>query len=255
MDDVRFAVAPITHVDVRDVSDSHGFWTMSGYAAVFNQKTTLYDGKFVRMTEEIAPQFFDRVLRDQPMSEPDGVVHFNLGHDMNRSVASTDVPPGQPGSLQLRADAQGLFFLAKVPKDDPDGVAMAAKMRSGVLRQASFAFTVAADDVALEEREDGVETEHRTLLECKQLYDVCATPQGAYSQTVVGLRSLAASLGQPSGDLNISSALTGDERAVSPAETESESTDERDSAVAIADEALARWRETRSEHRRRGIHA
>jgi Caudovirus prohead serine protease len=70
-------------------------------------------------------------------------------------------------------------------------------MRSGVLRQASFAFTVARDTIEIEENQDGQDVEHRTLLECAHLYDVCATPQGAYAQTVSGLRSLAASLGQP----------------------------------------------------------
>ena len=214
----RFAVAPITHVDVRDASDSHGFWTMSGYAAVYSTPTTLYDGKLLKLTESIAPTAFDNVLRSQPMGEPNGVVHFNLGHDLNRSVAATDVPAGQPGSLQLRSDDHGLFFLAKVPSDDPDGVAMAAKMRSGVLRQASFAFTVNAADYEYRETEDGPNIEHRTITEVKQLYDVCATPQGAYSSTVVGLRSLAAAFGQPGepGDHNTVSPVRETETPVSP---------------------------------------
>lgn len=196
--EMRFAVAPVTHVDVRDPSgNDDNTWTMSGYAAVFNQQTTLYDGKFIRVTESIDHRAFNGVLGSQPMSDPDGVVHFNLGHDMNRAVAATDVPAGQPGSLQLRADAHGLAFLAKVPRDDPDGVAMAAKMRSGVLRQASFAFTVAKDEITTTEQEDGPDVDHRSILEVKRLYDVCATPQGAYPQTVAGLRSYAAAIGQP----------------------------------------------------------
>ena len=196
--ELRYAVSPITHVDVRDHSATEdNTWTMSGYAAVFNQTTTLYDGKFLRLTESIAPAAFDRVLREQALGQPEGVVHFNLGHDIARSVAATDVPTGQPGSLELRSDANGLFFLARVPRDDPDGVAMAAKMRSGVLRQASFAFSVAQDSIEYSELEDGPEVEHRTIQDLKHLYDVCATPQGAYAQTVSGLRSLAASLGQP----------------------------------------------------------
>jgi HK97 family phage prohead protease len=214
----RFAVAPITHVDVRDAADSHGFWSMSGYAAVFNQPTTLYDGKLLRLTESIAPKAFDRVLRDQPMAEPDGVVHFNLGHDMNRAVAATDVPAGQAGSLQLRADKHGLFFLAKVAADDPDGVAMASKMRAGVIRQASFAFQIADAKTEYTEAEEGPDVEHRTILEMKHLYDVCATPQGAYAQTVSGLRSLAAALGQPGqpGDPYSRQPILGDEHVASP---------------------------------------
>ena len=194
----RYAVAPITHVDVRDPSaNEDGTWTMSGYAAVFNRETTLHDGKFVRVTEEIDPGFFDDILRSQPLGRPDGVVHFNFGHDMNRAVAATDVPAGQPGSLQLKTDSRGLYFEAKVARDDPDGIALASKMRTGVVKQASFAFTIAEAEVRSELMADGRELERTRLVRGKRLFDVCAAPQGAYSQTVSQLRSLAAALGQP----------------------------------------------------------
>jgi HK97 family phage prohead protease len=198
MTDVRYAVAPITSVDVRDTSSTDdNTWTMSGYAAVFDQRTTLYDGKFMKITEAIDQKAFNTVLRDQPMGEPSGVVHFNLGHDMNRAVAATDVPEGQAGSLKLTADEQGLHFLAKVPRDDPDGIALATKMRSGVVRQASFAFSIADIHEGEVEAEDGPFEFRDTILEVKHLYDVCACAQGAYPQTVSGLRSYAAAIGQP----------------------------------------------------------
>lgn len=196
--EIRYAVAPITHIDVRDPSaNDDGTWTMSGYAAVFNQQTVLYDGKFVRISESIDPGFFDSVLREQKMAQPEGVVHFNLGHDMNRAVAATDVPAGQPGSLALSADRHGLRFLARVAKDDPDGLAMASKMRTGVLRQASFAFSIARAEWTDTETDEGPDESHRRLLEARHLYDVCGCPQGAYWQAEAGLRSYAAALGQP----------------------------------------------------------
>src|SRR6266566_1638802 len=124
--ELRYAVAPITNVEVRDpTATDDNTWTMSGYAAVFNETTTLLDSKFIRLTESIDQRAFDPVLQSQQMDSPDGVVHFNFGHDMNRAVAATDVPAGTPGSLKLNSDKRGLFFLAKVPRDDPDGVAMA----------------------------------------------------------------------------------------------------------------------------------
>jgi HK97 family phage prohead protease len=193
----RYAVTPITHVEVRDpTANPDDTWTMSGYAAVFNRSTVLYDGNFLVRSEEIDPGFFDPIFRDQPLSQPDGVVHFNYGHDMLSSVAASDVPAGQPGSLTLRSDAHGLYFLAKVPRDDPDGVRMAAKMRSGVLKQASFAFTIAEKATSTRELDDGRVEERDRLLRAGRLYDVCATPQGAYPQTVSSLRSYAAALGQ-----------------------------------------------------------
>jgi HK97 family phage prohead protease len=201
MTDVRYAVAPITSVDVRDTSSTDdNTWTMSGYAAVFDQRTTLYDGKFLKITEDIDAKAFDAVLRDQPMGEPAGVVHFNLGHDMNRAVAATDVPEGQAGSLKLTADKQGLHFLAKVPRDDPDGIALATKMRSGVVRQASFAFSIARLETVIVEDDDSPTEYSDTIAEVKHLYDVCACAQGAYPQTVSGLRSYAAAIGQPSDE-------------------------------------------------------
>jgi phage head maturation protease len=197
MTDVRYAVAPITSVDVRDPSSTDdNTWTMSGIAAVFNTPTVLYDGKFMRIEETIDERAFDVVMRNQPMTAPEGVVHYNFGHDMNRAVAATDVPAGQPGNLTLGTNG-GLAYLAKVPRDDPDGVALAVKMRSGVVRQASFAFTIKRMESVETEGEDG-RTEYRdTILEIGHLYDVCACAQGAYPQTVSGLRSYAAAIGQP----------------------------------------------------------
>lgn len=217
--ELRYAVAPITHIEVRDpTATPDDTWTMSGYAAVFNRSTVLYDGNFLVRSEEIDPGFFDPIFRDQTLQDSNGVVHFNYGHDMLSSVAATDVPAGQPGSLILRADAHGLNFLAKVPKDDPDGARMAVKMRTGVLKQASFAFTIAEKQTSQRELEDGRMEERDRLLRAGRLYDVCATPQGAYSQTVSQLRSMAAALGQPTpvGAEDISAAIAAGVSNVSP---------------------------------------
>lgn len=247
--ELRFVVAPLTQIDVREPSGTDdNTYTMSGYAAVFNQQTVLYDGKFFRVTEEIDPQAFDRLLREQPLGDAEGVVHFNFGHDMNRAVAATDVPSGQPGSLQLKADKTGLHFLAKVPRDDPDGVAMAVKMRSGVLRQASFAFTIGKLETTSTENEDGPTEEHDRILEVRHLYDVCATPQGAYSGTVSQLRSYAAALGQPAeAGGQPRQPDSGGESAVSPTEGGgADETPELEAVRAKAERDVARWRELRT---------
>ena len=196
--ELRYLVAPLTHVDVRDpTANDDNTWTMSGYAAVYNTETTLHDGRFVRVTETIDPAAFDEVLRSQPLGQPGGVVHFNYGHDMSSAVAATDVPQGQPGSLQLRSDAHGLYFMARVARDDPDAIRMASKMQTGVVKQASFAFTIAEKDTAVSDLDDGRSHEADRILRVGRLYDVCATPQGAYPQTVSQLRSYAAAIGQP----------------------------------------------------------
>ena len=230
--ELRYIVSPITHVDVRDPSgNDDDTWTMSGYAAVFNQKTTLYDGKFVVVTETIDPTAFDNVLRSQPLGQPSGVVHLNMGHDMNRSVAATDVPNGQPGNLSLTADSHGLHFLGKVAKHDPDGVAMASKLSTGVAKQASFCFTVSKAELTDTENGDAPDESHRRILEIGHLYDVCVCPQGAYSQTVSQLRSYAAAMGQPAfeREAHLVSQLGG-ENPVSPRSREAGAASRRLSA-------------------------
>lgn len=194
------AIVPLTNVDVRDPSETadQTCWTMSGYAAVFNQQAVYLDSKWLRIILEIDPGAFDDVLASQALTAPDGVVHFNLGHDMNRAVAATNVPAGQPGSLQLKADAHGLYYLARVSKDDPDGVALATKMRDGVIAQASMAFICGSDQVTITENEDGPDEMLRRILTVKSLFDVCACPQGVFSQTASQLQQFAAGFpGQP----------------------------------------------------------
>lgn len=191
------AVVPLTHVEVCDTTATgNGTYTMSGYAAVFNQQAVFLDSQFLKLKVQIAADAFDRVLNEQGLNRPDGVVHFNLGHDMNRAVAATDVPIGQPGSLELRPDAHGLRYFARVSKDDPDGVALATKMRDGVIRQASMAFVAAENHYETFEHPDGTVEELRTIQRVGTLYDVCACAQGAFPQTVSQLQMYAASLGR-----------------------------------------------------------
>lgn len=191
-DEFLSAVVPLTHVDVRGPEQNpDNTWTMSGYAAVKNQQAVYLDSKWLKVLVEFAPTAFDEVLSSQKISQPDGVVHFNLGHDMNRAVAATNVPAGQPGSLQLASDAHGLRYLAKVSKDDPDGLALATKMRDGVISQASLAFTVGEQEITETETDDGPDIILRRITSVASLFDVCACPQGVFSQTVSELQSFA----------------------------------------------------------------
>jgi HK97 family phage prohead protease len=235
MSDVErfYAVAPIEMVDVRDSSSNDdNTWTMSGYAAVFGHKAEVFTSKFVHATVEIGKQAFSRVLSEQQFTQPTGVVHFNRGHDMNTSVAATDVPSGQPGSLQLSVDKNGLRFLAKVSRDDPDGIALASKMRAGVVRQASFAFTTSGDEWTVTENGDGPDEEHRLITEVQHLYDVCAAPQGLFPQTVSSLQRYATLLGQPDQGGHHRQPDLGGDNAVSP-ETEGHVDSERDQSPLV----------------------
>jgi HK97 family phage prohead protease len=194
--ELRYASVPLVDVNFRDAeATGDGSWLLEGYAAVFDERTTLYDGRFFRVTEDIAPGAFKDVLgRDGTL------VHLNYVHDMQSAVASTDAP-GPIGRLHLSEDERGLRFEARVDRDDPDVQRMAVKMRRGVAAQASFAFTIAEEETATRTLPDGRDEDHYRILEVGDLYDVCVCPRGAYQQTVSTLRSYAAAIGRsPEGE-------------------------------------------------------
>lgn len=202
--ELRYAVTEIQDFNFRDATQTgDGSWLVEGYAAVFDQATTLYDGRFYRLEESIAPGAFRDVLARVNLPAADlnrTLVHLNYVHDMQAAVASTDAD-GPIGRLLLAEDDHGLRFTARIDRDDPDAVRMAAKMRRGVVRQASFAFTIDREENYSTEEDDGREVEHARILSVKNLYDVCVCPQGAYPQTASTLRSIAAAIGRsPDGE-------------------------------------------------------
>jgi len=199
---LRYAQVPLTEVNVRDPQGTgDGSWLMEGYAAVFDERTTLFDGQFYRVTEDIDPGAFSGVLERLDLLPGESgrtLVHLNYGHDMQSSVASTDVEG--VGGLQLTSDERGLRFEARVDPQDPDAQRMAVKMRRGVVNQASFAFTIAREENITTDLEDGRTEDHFRILEVGNLFDVCACARGAYQQTVSQLRSYAAAIGRSSSD-------------------------------------------------------
>lgn len=173
---------PLVGAEWRDATGTgDGSYTLTGYAAVYDTATTLYDGRSFRMDELISRGAFTRVLGEQPD------VHLVVNHDMSRAVARTGV--SGIGGLELREDATGLRVFARLDPADPDVQALASKMRRGVVDQMSFAFTVAADSVTTVEDASGKQCETRTILEIGKLFDVSVCAQGAYPQTTASIRS------------------------------------------------------------------
>jgi len=207
--ELRYAVAPITHVEVREPGETgDGSLTMSGYAAVFNEKTTLHDGALTRVTETIDPGAFNRVMAEQGIGTPAGAIHLNIGHDMDRCIAATDVPAGQVGSLQLRPDAHGLWFLARTPADLTDARDAAIRLRHGIAQQASFAMRIAKVEPSSRALGDGRFEDHQRIMEIGRVRDICIAAQGAYPQTLVQLRTMAAALGEPGSEITDPGRLT-----------------------------------------------
>ena len=187
----RVMVVPLNDIEWRESGSGDGTRVLSGYAAVYDQPTTLYDGKFYRWDEVIQHGAFDAILA----TDPD--VHFNLGHDMNRSMARTKAP-GPVGKLQLSSDAHGLHMYARLNPSDPDVVALAAKMDHGIMDQCSFAFTMNGGITKTESTTDegGKQTDLDTLVQIGDLFDTCVCARGAYPTTEAALRSLMESQGR-----------------------------------------------------------
>jgi HK97 family phage prohead protease len=177
-------MVPMIGLEWRTSGSGDGSRVISGHNAVFNQRTTLYDGTYYRWTEALAPSAFARVLA----SKPD--VHFDIGHDLNRAMART-LAPGPIGKLELEVDDVGLRMYARLNPGDPDVVALASKMDLGIMDQGSFMFNVTAAGVRTVSSYDdsGKLIEDDTIIDICELRDVCICAQGAYPTTQLSLRT------------------------------------------------------------------
>lgn len=183
--DMRTVVVPIEGLEWRESGSGDGSRILTGYAAVYNQETILYEGSFWTFKEVIQAGAFDAVLSKSPD------VHLNIGHDMSRAIARTGV--SGIGGLELTSDSHGLKVYARVNPDDPDVQSLAAKMDLGIMDQMSFAFQLKAggySTTTTSDEETGRETDTRAITEVANLYDVCVCAQGAYPQTEASLRTI-----------------------------------------------------------------
>ena len=162
--------------------DADNYRLLTGYPAVFNSITTLYEGKRWVLQEQIAPGAFDDVLSDD--------CHLNYVHESASAMARNGI--AGIGGMELSVDDHGLRVHAKLPLDDLDVQRLAPKMDRGVVDQMSFAFTVAEEEAYIFTDERDREVTLYTIKKVKRLYDVCVAPIGAYSQTEAALRSVFA---------------------------------------------------------------
>lgn len=173
-------VLATAQIEWREATQGDDFYSFQGHAAVFNTRTTLFDGQYVTWTEQIDPGAFTDILA----SNPD--VHFNIGHDMDRSVARTGIEG--VGGMNLSEDGMGLLVQARLSPADPDVQALAAKLRLGVMDQMSFAFRPGQTRTTITTDDDGHETVDDTIVAVSDLIDVCVCARGAYPTTDAGLR-------------------------------------------------------------------
>lgn len=186
----RCASAPVVDVEWRtDKETGDGSYTLSGYAAVFDQETTLYDGQFYKLRERVAPGAFTDVLGRGGLD-----CHLVIGHNMDLAMARIGV--SGRGGMEITQDDIGLRVFARLNPKVSYVADLAELMRDGVVDQMSFAFTIAEQEMHTVVGDDGVEDELRVITRVGDLFDVTVTPRGAYPQTQAFIRSQSAGVGR-----------------------------------------------------------
>jgi HK97 family phage prohead protease len=149
--------------------------TLSGYGAVFNERTEIL-GLF---EERIAPGAFrDAIGRDD--------VRALFNHDPNHVLGRTSA-----GTLRLSEDETGLHYDID-PPDTQSGRDVMTLIQRGDVQGSSFSFEVS--DESWEYPKDGLPL--RTIRSAK-LYDVGPVTFPAYEQTTVSARSRVEATRQP----------------------------------------------------------
>lgn len=167
--------------------------TLEGYAAVFNQQTTIdsWEGKFV---EQLARGAFR-----QSLLERTPVIQFD--HGRHPLVGSIPL-----GSIEtLREDKTGLFVRARL-HDNWLVEPVRDAIRSGAVDGMSFRFSVVKEQMTTPTK--ATELPVRTIQEVK-LYELGPVVFPAYSGTTVGVRSreLATILNDPAVRADLARAL------------------------------------------------
>jgi HK97 family phage prohead protease len=149
-------------VEWRESGAGSNYRTLTGYASVFDTPSEDLGG----FVEVIAPGAFRSAL------EAGADVRLLYNHDPDSVMARTT-----NGSLELTEDQRGLKIWARVDMNDPDVARVVGKVRSGLVDQMSFAFSIdeGGDEWSVL---DGYPM--RTVREVSGLYDVSAVTYPAY---------------------------------------------------------------------------
>jgi HK97 family phage prohead protease len=147
-------------------AETDGEKYIEGYFATFSGVYELWPGA----TESIDPHAFDDALAGDIRALIDHEPRLVLGRN-------------KAGTLELKADARGLWGRIKVNQADTDAMNLYARVERGDVDQASFGFDILEEDT--EYRDDG--TIHWTILKVK-LHEVSCVTFPAYEDTSISAR-------------------------------------------------------------------
>lgn len=163
-------------VTARALDDSQDM-VVEGYATTFSQPYLLYDGRYYKVWEQIAPTAFDECDMSDVIMQYD---HAGRVFARNKN-----------GTLTLAVDAVGLKMTASLGGTDI-GRQLYQEIKGGYTDKMSFGFVVAEDQrVSTVDHENDVETITRTITKIKKLYDVSAVSIPANDMTSISARRYA----------------------------------------------------------------
>lgn len=162
---------------VRAAEDNGESMIVEGYATTFNQPYLLFDGRYYKVWEQIAPTAFDECDMSDVIMQYD---HAGRVFARNKN-----------GTLTLAVDAVGLKMTASLEGTDI-GRQLYQEIKGGYTDKMSFGFVVAEDQrVSTVDHENDVETITRTITKIKKLYDVSAVSIPANDMTSISARRYA----------------------------------------------------------------
>jgi uncharacterized protein len=159
-------IVDITNLQTRDGTGNEPV-VISGYAAVFNSKTSI--GDFFE--EVIAPGAFARTISEN------GDIRALFNHNWDHVLGRT-----KNGTLKIEEDNRGLKFEVELPNTSL-ARDLAESLGRGDINQCSFGFYATNDSW-----DYSVEPAVRTLNEV-ELYEISVVSIPAYEDTEVALRS------------------------------------------------------------------
>ena len=152
-----------------DAAADSGEYIVEGYATTFNDPYILGSFDGVDYFEQIDAKAFDSTDMSDVIMQYDhsGKVFARLSN----------------GTLQLETDEHGLHVRADLSKSQ-GARELYEEIRAGLIREMSFAFTIADDGDEYDEKKH-----LRTITNIKKLYDVSAVSIPANPQTEISARS------------------------------------------------------------------
>lgn len=162
---------------VRAAEDNGESMIVEGYATTFNQPYLLFDGRYYKVWEQIAPTAFAECDMSDVIMQYD---HEGRVFARNKN-----------GTLTLTVDSIGLKISANLGGTDI-GRQLYQEIKGGYTDKMSFGFVVAEDQrVSTVDHENDVETITRTITKIKKLYDVSAVSIPANDMTSISARRYA----------------------------------------------------------------